>query len=865
MLDKRFDKHQETQLQQMWAAQDLYRFDASSKKPIFSIDTPPPTVSGKLHIGHIFSYTQAEMVARYKRMRGFEVFYPFGFDDNGLPTERLVERDLGCRAEEMSRADFVVQCMDISGQYEKEFRALWESLGFSVDWSLAYRTISQSTWRIAQTEFLQLLRTDKAYTADMPVLWCPHCRTSIAQAEAETKEEDSSFHTLLFPLVDTGTDGESTYLPVATTRPELLYGCVALFIHPENEKWSFAIGRHATVPLFGHSIPILANPDADPDKGTGIVMCATFGDAADADWFKTYGLPYRAVLGKDGRLGNEVPQFAGLSIKAARQKTVELLTTSGLLTQSVPVSHLLATHERCGTPLELLPSRQWYIRILDDKQRWLDAADDINWYPAYMKDRYLTWVSGLKWDWCVSRQRHFGVPIPVWFCTDCGTKLLPEDADLPLDPQMTAPKHACPACGSRQFVPETSVLDTWATSSLTPQINENTLKRGPRSEECTDDANTCNEIAANDLVTRILQQTSEQDSLPSNFLPMSMRTQAHEIIRTWTFYTIVRSLYSTGHIPWKDIMLCGFVLAGKGEKISKSKNNAVQSPQALIESRSADCVRYWAATARLGTDTVFLPQELDVSDRFLNKLWNAARFCEIHLQGFQPMKKMHATPTINTSSDAGFSFSATNGMNAHEPAEAAAPNAPGTDRWILARIMDAARKAAESLDVYETAEARKQIDTLFWHDFCDNYLELAKDRLYKPEVYGEAATNSAKQTLYEALHMLLTLYAPFVPHITEAIYLGVLAPLNGADIPSIHRMPWPIAASQPADLLAFGGLLDDILTRARRYKTENGLSMKDKLPELIISAPAALESLLCSSLPDIKSAAGADEPVIHWV
>lgn len=768
----------EPQMQAFWKQEGVYKFDPNAEGPVYSIDTPPPTISGKLHIGHLFSFTQAEIVARFHRLQGENVFYPFGFDDNGLPTERLVEREAGVRAAGLPRSAFIEKCRETTEQYEAQFRAFWESLGFSVDWDLQYHTISPEVQKISQSLFLELVHSGRAYMKESPVLWCTECRTSIAQAELETAEKETTFNYLPFVC------GKTT-LEVATTRPELLFGCVCLFVHPDDARYRSFVGKTARVPLYDFDIPILTDDKVSPDKGTGVVMCATFGDSTDAVWYAEHSLPYRRVLLPDGKLSPDVPYIGGLRVTAARAEILRLLAERGLLLRQEQLLHTVAVHERCGRPVEILPSRQWYIDVLSEKDRLLRAADEINWYPPQMKSRYTAWVENLKWDWCISRQRYFGVPFPVWYCADCGKPVFAAPEQLPLNP-LEMPYTGTCACGCTKFVPETAVFDTWATSSITPQINER---------------------------------------LGLNLVPMSMRTHAHEIIRTWTFYTIVRSLYHTGKLPWRDLMICGFVLAKDGEKMGKSKGNALD-PVRLIEQYSADALRYWTAGARLGTDTFFSPDELDASKRFLTKLWNAAKFVSARLKDFDPKN-----------------------------AEAALP----ADRWILARCGDATRCAAELLQSYEIGAARKEIDELFWKDFCDNYLELVKERLYKPEEHGEAGMRSAQAALYGAFLRILKLYAIYVPHITECLYQQIFR--QREDAKSLHLLRWEAPGMPDERLLAFGETLKAALAGARKYKTENGLSMKAPLPLLELPA-GETEPWLFETERDLLACTGAQE--IHY-
>ena len=778
-MDKKYDfRKTEREMQALWEKEGIYRYRNGREKKVFSIDTPPPTVSGSLHIGHVFSYTQAEMIARFKRMQGYDVFYPFGFDDNGLPTERLVERDGGFHAADMPRSQFREKCMETIESYEADFRKMWQSLGFSVDWSLQYRTVSGLTAKISQRAFLDLVRQKKAYMKESPVLWCTQCRTSIAQAELEMKERETTFNYLEFQA------GEEKLL-VATTRPELLYGCVCVFVNPEDERYRRLAGEMAKVPLYGFEVPILTEEEASMEKGTGAVMCATYGDTADVGWCEKHGLAYREVIRPDGRIAEHVPVIGGMKVKQARAAIIEALEQAGALARREELTHLVAVHERCGTDVEIIPSNQWYIDVLSQKQRFLDAAEEINWHPAYMKSRYRSWVENLKWDWCISRQRYFGVPFPVWYCKNCKKPVFAEADQLPVNPMEELPGKKC-SCGCEEFLPETAVFDTWATSSVTPLINA---------------------------------RFGESDDRSREILPMGMRHQAHEIIRTWAFYTIVRSLYHTGSIPWKDIMISGFVLAKPGEKISKSKNNAASSPMQLIETHSADCIRYWTAGARLGTDTFFSEEELKVSKRFLNKLYNAAKFAGMHLEDYRP--------------DCG------------ETVRLLPP-----DLWILERVKEASEEAAAFLEEYETGLARKKVDELFWEDFCDYYIEIVKERLYQPEKHGEAERRGAQHALYHSLLGILKLYAVYIPHMTEYIYQSCFRGFEGAV--SIHQLLWQ---QEKADelLLEFGGHLKETIGRVRKEKTEKQMSMKEAIPELVITCPGKLRKLYKQSETDIRA------------
>ena len=760
-FEKRYDGlSTEKEMQAFWEENDVYKFDPNSPKPIYSIDTPPPTVNGSLHIGHIFSYTQAEMIARYKRMKGFNVFYPFGFDDNGLPSERLVEKESGVKAKNLPRSEFCKKCVETTQKYEAEFKDLWKSMGFSCDWNLLYSTVSPNAQKLSQRSFIELAKNGHAYIKESPVLWCTECQTSIAQAELESKDIDSSFNYIPFTV-----DGK--VIEVATTRPELLYGVVCVLVNPDDERYKEYIGKNIKVPLYDFEVPIIGDEKAAIDKGTGAVMCATYGDTTDVEWVESYGLPYKKVILADGCIAEDVPYIGGMYVKKARKEIIRLLEEKGLLLKQEPITHTVAVHERCGTPVEIIPSKQWYIDVLSKKEELLEAGNKINWHPSFMKNRYVTWVENLKWDWCISRQRYFGVPFPVWYCSKCGKPHFASDDMLPVNPLETPYTGTC-ECGSAEYMPESSVLDTWATSSITPIINS---------------------AKAANL------------GMKNNFMPMSMRTQAHEIIRTWAFYTIAKSLYHTGDIPWQDTMICGFVLAKPGEKISKSKGNSKLTPQALVETYSADTIRYWAASTKLGTDTFFDQQEMqEASKRIITKLWNSAKFVLSHLHDFDINNKSEELLPI--------------------------------DQWIVQKTNQAVLDASKLLDQYEIGLARKVIDDLFWKDLCDNYIEIVKERLYQPELHGYEERKSAQTAIYYCLLTVLKMYAIYIPHVTEYIYQKGFKEFEGTT--SLHNTEWPVVDKVDEDILEFGEQVKNAIFEMRKFKSDNNISVRTEMEEFTV-------------------------------
>lgn len=789
-MDKKYNfKKAEAELEKMWEEEEIYKYQNGKRGKIFSIDTPPPTVSGKLHIGHVFSYTQAEMIARFKRMQGYDVFYPFGFDDNGLPTERLVEKDEKIQANMLPRSEFHNKCRNTIQKYEEEFKQLWKRLGFSVDWDLQYQTISNLSQRISQKSFIELVKKQKAYMKESPVLWCTQCQTSIAQAELETKECDTTFNYLNFKTIF----GD---LLIATTRPELLAGCVCIFVHPQDEQYKKYIGKTAKVPLYDFEIPILAEETVSMDKGTGAVMCATFGDAADTEWVQKHNLPYKEIIMPDGTIQENILWIGRMKIKEARAHVIELLKERGLLVKQEKISHMVASHERCGNDVEFIPSRQWYIDVLTDKKKFLQAADEIHWYPEHMKNRYKIWVENLKWDWCISRQRYFGVPFPVWYCRQCEKPILAQEEQLPVNPLETKPLHPC-QCGCNEFIPENAVLDTWATSSVTTLINA---------------------------------RYGEKDDMHQDILPMSMRSQAHEIIRTWAFYSIVKSLYHTRKIPWKDIMISGFVLAKPGEKISKSKGNGAESPFALIETHSADAIRYWSANSKLGTDTFFSEDELKISKRFIQKLYNGAKFAVMQLEDFKKPEQYQESELMPI------------------------------DQWILQRVNETTIHARRMLGEYEIGQARHEIDRLFWKDFCDYYIEIVKERLYQPQKHGEKQRYSGQIALYFSLLGILKLYAIYTPYVTDYIYQNFYRTYEKEV--SLHQTIWSTKKINKL-YIDFGEHVKETIGEVRKYKTEKKMSMKDTIPQLTITCPRKFRELYKKTEEDIKACTGAEKIIVR--
>ncbi len=768
--DKYDSDNTELRWRDQWAGQDLYKWDAArSREETFVVDTPPPTVSGSLHLGHIFSYSHQDFIARYQRMTGKTIFFPMGWDDNGLPTERRVQNLLNVRCEPnvpydpnlkvervdgkpkdapkpISRKNFVELCDDVVKEDEKVFKSLWTRMGMSYDWDQEYATINAHCRRLSQYSFLKLLEQGEVYQDERPVLWDVDFQTAVAQAELTDKERPSAYHHLNFRV-----DGTDRNLVIATTRPELLPACVAVVVHPDDERYKSFVGKRAVTPLFHVPVPIFADTKADPEKGTGVVMVCTFGDQTDVEWWNQFKLPLRQVLDRSGCLrpiifgeagfesqkpadANAVyAQIQGKYTKQAQKAIVEIAeATPGVIAgPKKDIVHAVKFFEKGDRPLELIPARQWYTRIMDKKEALVGQGRKIQWYPEFMQKRYEHWVEGLNQDWCLSRQRYFGVPIPVWYKLDANgevrhdQRIVPTREQLPIDPLAEAPAGYTEAQRGKPngFTGDPDVFDTWATSSLTPQIASGWIESPERHQK---------------------------------LFPMDIRPQAHEIIRTWAFYTIVKAYLHEREVPWKNILLSGWILDPDRKKMSKSQGNVV-TPEPLITQFGADAVRYWAGRARLGVDTALDEQVFKVGKRLCTKMFNASKFVIERYSGINPMTLTPDKITVET------------------------------DRAAIAQLRPLIRRATESFNEFDYAQALQLTEEFFWGTFCDNYIELAK-----PRTYDEGATEgklSAAATLRLMHRMLVRMFAPFLPFLTEEIWHWAYAcdpDMKG----SVHHSPW---------------------------------------------------------------------------
>ncbi len=752
-------------IKKLWHDSAVNAFDTTdTTRPQYSIDTPPPTVSGNLHIGHVFSYTHTDFLARYKRMSGYNVYYPMGFDDNGLPTERYVEKKHKTKAHIVGRSAFIKLCLEEVSHAHTAFAALWQELGLSIDWRFTYSTISDLARKVAQKNFLDLLKKNKTYRTATAALYCTTCQTSVAQAELDSIDCATTFNTILF------SDLAGNSYPVATTRPELLPACVAVLYHPDDTRFSHLQQTTLTSPFFNITVPCIADEDVQPDKGTGLVMCCTFGDQTDITWFKRHALPLKTCMDEKGVWTPATGPLAGLRAPEARAAIIAILKENTLLTEQKAITHAVNIHERCKQPIEYRVIPQWFVRIMDAKEQFIEQGNAIAWFPHYMISRYKDWVTNLGWDWCISRQRFYGVPFPVWHCNECNAVLTATEDQLPIDPLETSYPGTTCHCGSSNIRGESDVMDTWNISSLTPQIN-----------------------------TALIAEKTGAPSVVT--LPFSLRPQAHDIIRTWAFDTIVKATYDTGTIPWKTIVISGHVTQNSG-KISKSTGGAALTPQHLLETFSADAIRYWAGKASPGVDTAFSEDQIKNGQRLQTKLWNAFRFITQQV----PTKPAHCIPA--------------------EPVNC----------WIIERSAIAQNLYQQQFEEAEYARALESVDQFFWNDFCDNYLELIKDRFFNPHKYTAHIIEETQYTLYTVGLSLLKLYAPFIPYITETLYQNIYRSSEHAV--SIHLSQFTPCASVDVTRSMPHILVTQILhivSEVRRQKSEQQCSLKTPLTSLTIT------------------------------
>jgi valyl-tRNA synthetase len=840
-LPKHFDAAEaELRWDREWARRGSYAWDPSRpREETFVVDTPPPTVSGSLHIGHVFSYTHTDVLVRQARMRGMNVFYPMGWDDNGLPTERRVQNYFHVRCDPhaayepgleieaatakqrkkparlVSRPNFIELCTRVTEEDEKAFEELFRRIGLSVDWTQSYETIGAHARRLAQLSFLDLWEKGHVYNTHAPTMWEVDDQTAIAQAEMEDRVVAGAYHHIEF-----GIEGESRGFTIATTRPELLAACVGVTAHPDDARYRDLFGRKALTPLFRVPVPIFASELADPEKGTGILMVCTFGDATDLLWWRDQRLALRQLVGRSGRLepvsfgadpfpsadpeaaNRAYAELAGKTVERARERIVELLrdpagsaTGRGapLQREPEPIEHTVKHYERGRRPLELVPTRQWFVRLLDKKEELLAKGAEVQWHPSFMGIRFRDWTENLQLDWCVSRQRYFGVPIPVWYPLDGAGEpdherpIVAAREGLPVDPSTDAPPGYEPTQRDAPggFRGEADIFDTWFTSSLTPQIGSHWELDPERHRK---------------------------------LFPADLRPQSHEIIRTWAFYTIAKALLHEDAIPWRHAAISGWVLDPDRKKMAKSQGNVVV-PMPLVDEYTADAVRYWAASARLGTDTAADPKVFKVGKRLSTKIFNAAKFVLAQTAEISPV---HCE----------------------------------VDRAFVRELTDLVERATASFEAFNHAQALAETESFFWGHFTDTLIELVKLRARGHGSADDGARGSAVATLRLALSVLLRLLAPFLPYVTEEVWSWCFAEETGWD--SIHRAPWPgeedfrgIAA--PADRRSFA-VAAECWRAILKAKSEAAVSMGREVERLAIVANGATLERLEPGLADVLAA-----------
>ena len=803
-----------------WESEGTFRFDRSRPRDeVYSIDTPPPTVSGSLHVGHVFSFTHTDLIARFQRMRGKAVFYPMGWDDNGLPTERRVQNYFGVRCDPslpydpafvvppagkhpiaVSRPNFIELCVRLTLEDEKAFEHLWRYLGLSIDWSMTYATIARPAQRASQMMFLRLLKRGLAYQLEAPTLWDVDFKTAVAQAELEDREQPGAYHRVSFHKPDGGT------VDIETTRPELLPACVALVAHPDDARYQPLFGNEVVTPVFGVRIPVKAHALADPEKGTGIAMICTFGDITDVVWWRELKLPVRAVIQANGTLGPVTwgsqgwesidasraqaayNHMAGLSAKKAQVVAADLLKQSGdLVGDPRPITHNVKFYEKGDRPLEIVTSRQWFIKTIEFRDQLLARGRELQWHPSYMRARFESWVNGLNGDWCISRQRFFGVPFPVWYpirddgATDYGNPILPEESQLPIDPSTDVPPGYAAAQRGQAggFNGDPDVMDTWATSSVSPQI--------------------------------VTGWETDADLFARTF-PMDLRPQAHDIIRTWLFSTVLRSHLECDSLPWKHAAISGWILDPDRKKMSKSKGNVV-TPLNLLQEYGSDGVRYWAARGGPGVDTAFDVGQMKVGRRLAIKLLNASKFAL-------------STGTIT-------------GIVSHP-----------IDKGMLTELAALVDDATASLEEYEYTRVLDRTEAFFW-SFCDNYLELVKSRRYGDQ--GDEGAQSANTAMQAALFVMVRLFAPFLPFVTEEVW-------SWSHDGSVHRAAWPssadvaqVATVDPAAATTLRTAFD-VLAEIRRAKSEAKRPLKAVIARASIRDTPDRLAQLKPALDDLRAA-----------
>lgn len=791
-------KYQPDIVEQKWLAhwgESFYAFQPQSSKPAYIIDTPPPYPTGDFHVGNALNWCYIDFLARYKRMCGYNVLFPQGWDCHGLPTEVKVEEKHHISKTQIEKQQFRELCKQLTRANIVQMKAMMQRLGMSIDWSHEFVTMDDRYKRFTQLSFIRMYQDGMIYQEEHPVNWCPRCETAIAFAEVEYEDRAASLQYLLFSRH--GGEHDAEHVEIATTRPELLASCVAVAVHPADERYKGLAETELVVPLFGHTVKVFGDESVDPDFGTGVVMICTFGDRQDVRWWKTHNLPLITSIDERGRMTAAVRGYEGFTLHDCKKQIIADLEAQGLLTKRVPLQQNVGVCWRCKTPIEIFSTRQWFVRVLPEEIK--RASEQISWYPEHFAIRLRNWVDSMEWDWCISRQRIFSVPIPVWYCARCGRVKVAAEAELPVDPTISSPNGPCSSCGGTDFEGEEDVLDTWMDSSLSALW-----------------------VAGWDL-------NASQPSSSLTF-PVALRPQGHDIIRTWAFYSILRSLALTHTIPWQTILINGMVLGEDGYKMSKSRNNFI-SPDEVIREHGADVFRQWAAIGgAVGSDVQFRWKDIVAATKYMQKLWSILRFAMFHLAEYQP------------------------------------PAAPRelrmVDRWLLSRLTRLVGSVTDAMEHYKFDEALKELRAFAWNELADDYIELAKSRLYGRS--DAAGNESAKYALYESLGTLAQLLAPFSPFFAEEMYSYL-----GRER-SVHTTPWPAVKPELLDpeAEAQGNLIAEIVRAVRRYKADHGIALNAPLLGLrIYTAELEIEDIVNATATAVElcSPVCAEEPATSAV
>lgn len=799
-IPKEYDHKMEEKWQKKWSKDQIYKFMGDGTKPRYIIDTPPPYPTGSLHMGHVLNWTFIDMIARFKRLRGFDVMFPQGWDCHGLPTEVKVEETHNIKKNDLSRAEFRKMCVDLTKENISLMKKQMQSLGFSQDWSKEYITMTPEYMKKTQRSFLQMYENDLIYQGIFPVNWCPRCETAIAFAEVEYSSNETFLNYVRFSSADSNNDknesnskSDNDGVLIATTRPELMSACVGVVVHPQDEKYKQLLGKKVTVPISGQNVEIIADEEVDPEFGTGAVMICTFGDKTDVSWVNKYNLDIIEAIDEKGIMTQAAGKYEGLSLNECKEATIQDLKEKGYITKQEKVDQNVGKCWRCKAPIEILVKKQWFVavnKLLNDTKV---ATNSMNWVPEHMKSRLLNWADSMEWDWCISRQRIFATPIPVWFCNDCGKVHLPKVEELPVDPTQKSPSISC-ECGCSEFTGEEDVLDTWMDSSISP-----------------------------------LSIAGWPNSNFSNNFPANLRPQGHDIIRTWAFYTILRTIALEEEKPFDEIVINGMVFGEDGYKMSKSKGNVI-SPDEVINDYGADALRTWAANSSPGSDVTFDWNDIKYGYKFLRKFWNAFRFISMHILNEEIANDQNEENTIKN-------------------------NLLPLDKWILSKLNILILEVTNAFDMYNFSIAINSIEKFIWHDFCDEYIEAVKYRLYNDEI-NQKSRLAAKYTLKTVIETSLKLLAPITPHFVDEVYqyFVIEDETNIKNYNSLNIDHWPLVSEDLINEKSVhdGEIAIELIGEIRRFKSTSKIPLNAPINEINVYTNDDLIAIFEKYIEDIK-------------